>query len=1418
MNSTFSGFSALKLRAARTIVAAWLFLMICLGFFCTFADAQNQTLDVIRLSNNPAADEVGNAKAAFQQGKAIVVLEGGDRTAASRLLGIDLPAMSPTSIQDKNPIPKGSVGAPEEVKRTAAYLDTRKMLHSLQAFAAANAPDASWQKATEDWIKKQQGIADGSIVGAPQPPSGAWTTMLTTTVSSTGGYGNTEQTDISVYRLNTIDTANDYYMVYLIPESYPNYNGFCDGIGDCGFHTFGRHFQLGLADAQLFEHGPGNVVNTTTVSFNFGGSVSSEGPGINTGLSVSWSQPDVTTNDRSNQSTGIWDEQFVANYFNHCDPGTGTLNETSYGTFFSTQLAILKVPAGITDLHFPIEDEATYCETISPYGIPYNVYDYTQNDTTIHLGAPVLTAAPSSLTVGAGQSQPLLVSAFIPFSTEGLSWKLSTNQSWLTVPGEGPYSGIQAIPVSVAPGTPNGTTGTIALDTYDPDATRSVVQGPILVNVTVGTPQTTTSSGVLLTGGEATQGSLARTSFYNLTTKEIEPVGQLQVGRYSHTATTLKNGDVVVIGGATNFNPYFAPLAVTGLAEVYHPASLAFSPSGTMLVPRQAHTATLLPDGKVLITGGIDGNGDIVQQAELYDPASGTFSAAGTTANLGGGSNATVISDVDAPTQVLVYGGNTAVTQIWSEASKAFTNGSGMAVQGYFPAPVLNSNGDYVLAGGADKTGETKQVQVFSPSSHDFQDASGLHIARFGNTLTKLSNGGLLTAGGAVDESATAELEASGASSWDLLSGGSSCPGNSGCMQEYRASHTATLLPDGTVLLVGGTDPDHNPTPTAEFFTPSSGQFTPGPLHGPQALHTANLISTSATTLQVSPSPASAGRVVTLVASVSVGVGTPSGTISFYDGGTLIGTVAVAAGGATLTTSTLSVGSHSLTATSEGSGVSASSTSAPVTEVITDDESAVKLVSSANPAGPSEGVRLTATISSSEPVTAGTVVFKDGSTTLATVNVTAGTATYTTTTLTVGTHPMTAMYSGDLTQQPSTSAVLNQVVEAESAATKLSVTPGTIAFGSAVVLSASVTGDGTPTGSITFSSTAQGGASVVLGKVSLTSGTASLSSSMLAVGQDTLTAIYSGDTTHEASTSAPVKVTVNPATPMVVVTSMMNPSTVGQFVTFFVKVSGGAVVPTGTVQFYDGSTPLGAVVTLHAGAASVTPPPLAKGAHTIIASYSGDGNYNSAGSAGLEQQVDGSATTTRLSSNPNPSAAGQMVGFVLSVTSSQGTPSGTVNILDGDLQIATVTLADGLAQYSTSTLAVGSHVMSAMYGGDSSRAGSTSTALTQVVQPAATSTNLSVAGNPVVGERLTFAATVIGDSPVGTVVFKDGATPLGSGNLAGGKATFATSTLAMGTHSIIASYEGQGNNASSTSSPLQVVVVQSTAAATQRGD
>ena len=262
------------------------------------------------------------------------------------------------------------------------------------------------------------------------------------------------------------------------------------------------------------------------------------------------------------------------------------------------------------------------------------------------------------------------------------------------------------------------------------------------------------------------------------------------------------------------------------------------------------------------------------------------------------------------------------------------------------------------------------------------------------------------------------------------------------------------------------------------------------------------------------------------------------------------------------------------------------------------------------------------------------------------------------------------------------------------------------------------------------------------------------------------------------------------------VTSSLNPTVPGQQVTFTATVTSGSGTPTGTVIFKDGNTVL-STNGLAVGSATFTTSSLAGGIHSITVVYSGDANNAPSTSSVLTHTVTAPATTTTMMSSLNPSSFAQNVVFTATVSPS--TATGSVTFSDGSTQLGVVTLTNGTASFPTAGLTAGSHSIVASYGGDISDAISSSSPLTQVVNPLATTTSLSSSANPASqGQSITLRASVTPSSATGTVTFKDGSGALGTATLSQGTASL-TVTLGPGSHSLTAVYGGDQNNRTSTS-------------------
>jgi len=364
-------------------------------------------------------------------------------------------------------------------------------------------------------------------------------------------------------------------------------------------------------------------------------------------------------------------------------------------------------------------------------------------------------------------------------------------------------------------------------------------------------------------------------------------------------------------------------------------------------------------------------------------------------------------------------------------------------------------------------------------------------------------------------------------------------------------------------------------------------------------------------------------------------------------------------------------------------------------------------------------------------------------------------------------------------------------------------------YGQAVTFTATVTSSvGTPTGTIQLKN-----GSAVVASGTLTGGKTLISISSLPAGSDSITATYQGSATFAPSTSAPLNLVVNIATTTTTLASSLNPAGTSQAVTFTATVTsqfGGAA--TGSVVFLSGSQTLG-TASLSGNHASLTTSFSATGTYSISAKYNGDGNDTASTSPVLRQVVNSttkSATSTTLTSNLNPSIYGQSITFKATVTTAGSiAPTGTVNFTWSGYTIGTATLnSSGVATLTKSNLNVYTYPLVAAYSGDPNNLASTSIVLNQVVKQATSAATLTSSPNPSIqGQAVTFTAKITSPTvvPTGPVTFKVGNTVLGTAQLSGGKATFTTSTLPVGSTIVTVTYPWNSNIASSSASITQTV-------------
>jgi Galactose oxidase, central domain len=276
---------------------------------------------------------------------------------------------------------------------------------------------------------------------------------------------------------------------------------------------------------------------------------------------------------------------------------------------------------------------------------------------------------------------------------------------------------------------------------------------------------------VLITGGfsfdksacfdAGTSPPLIGAELYDPSNGSFAPTGSMNEARGLHTATLLPTGKVLIVGGG-NTGGGSPPFAGDGsaTAEVYDPATGTFTPTANTTT-RIGHTATLLPDGKVLIAGGITSgsSGSPLATAELYDPTTGTFTAAATMTAPRAGHTATLLPDG----KVLVTGGFTDSTQVGTDKAEIYDPAKAtflptnkpMAVGRWAHTATLLPDGTVLLVGGGSLVAET-----YSPADGSFSAVGVDDSERTGHTATLLKNGRVLIIGGGIfgADSTTAEL------------------------------------------------------------------------------------------------------------------------------------------------------------------------------------------------------------------------------------------------------------------------------------------------------------------------------------------------------------------------------------------------------------------------------------------------------------------------------------------------------------------------------------------------------------------------------------------------------------------------------------------------------------------------------------
>jgi len=424
---------------------------------------------------------------------------------------------------------------------------------------------------------------------------------------------------------------------------------------------------------------------------------------------------------------------------------------------------------------------------------------------------------------------------------------------------------------------------------------------------------------------------------------------------------------------------------------------------------------------------------------------------------------------------------------------------------------------------------------------------------------------------------------------------------------------------------------------------------------------------------------------------------------------------------------------------------------------------------------------------------------------------------------------VTASYAGS-TALAAASTNSAFAVQVNPTSTTVLANPSTVTIGDDVVFAATVTPavGSNPGGGVQF--LVDGAAFGAPRPVSGGEATSSpLNTGSLGLGNHTVQAVYNGDALFGTSSSAVetfrVRVPLLPASASLSITP--NSTVYGEQVTLssHITTSSGSGNPTGSVTFSQGGTVYGTAPVDGSGDASIDISTIPVGVHSIVATYSGDDEYNGAASSPGSLTVAKADVIVDLTSSDTTTVSGESVNFGVSVGAQapgSGLPDGTVQlVINGGNVGSPVALTGGVANFDpVDSLLVGNHTVAVAYSGSSNfKTGSDS--LSQVVSQADTSTVVTVSPTPSSEDQLvTITANVGAVAPgggaaTGLVSFTADGDPIGSGALnpssGGATATLQTSTLTPGTHAIVATYEGDTNYSGSVSPETSHLVIEGAA-------
>lgn len=520
---------------------------------------------VVYLPTAPSSNQIRSAKAALDHGS-IIATELPNAAKFASIFNFPLPALA-------------SGHRPKPPCIIAAHKDANGQLRT---FLGSN---AGWQPALtgacrssfDTWVIQQANLQSTLITG--------WTYM--NDLSPGPQYSNqNNQVEVkgSIYRANSTDLSNDYYLVTLSGSATPS----------SGWQPSVLQFQVAAvaSNGQLyppFAYGP-DVLQT---NFTLGAAIPYSPDVVGTYQRSGLNAPTVVAN-----GFDVLDWEYYSQY----GQNAAAVSETA---------VIFQVPAGVSHFVVKLYGGAVFVSDAGSDELSY--------EPLIAITTPFLSVPAESYVIQ-GQSAKIAVSA-----SRYIAWTLTGLPTFTTQDSDS-GTGTGTFQFSVNSDAPIGTSGDFSFNTSPPSATPQVPQYPIAATVYVN--QTLPPSGVLLAGGTDWNGNTVSTAqIWDPTTGTVNPTNYPMVqARSQHTGTlilsganTPNNGKVLIAGG---FDSNGTPLATT---ELYDPVTQQFTAGPTMTSAHAVHCAVRLNDGTILIIGGVDSQ-NATAVVDIYNPITNTFS------------------------------------------------------------------------------------------------------------------------------------------------------------------------------------------------------------------------------------------------------------------------------------------------------------------------------------------------------------------------------------------------------------------------------------------------------------------------------------------------------------------------------------------------------------------------------------------------------------------------------------------------------------------------------------------------------------------------------------------------------------------------------------------------------------------------